>query len=306
LTGGPRHSCSVLVPSYRRPSDLARCLDALAGQAHAPDQVVVVVRPDDLPTRETLGAARSTLPITEVLVERTGQVAALNAGLAAVTSDLTAITDDDTAPHPDWLERVLAHFADEAVAGVGGRDLVFGSNRPPMPIVGQVGPQGRIVGNHHRGTGPPRSVDVLKGSNMAFRTAWLRRFWFDERLRGSGAQVHNDLQLSLRIRAAGGTLIYDAAVLVDHYPAARPAGDTRAGIAFGDVRDEVHNETLALMEFLSPVRRVAYLLWSGVIGTRRNPGIARVTLSLPARKWHVCEAFAGCVVGRVLGVKSWL
>lgn len=35
---------TVLVPSYRRPDDLARCLKALQQQARPADQVVVVVR----------------------------------------------------------------------------------------------------------------------------------------------------------------------------------------------------------------------------------------------------------------------
>lgn len=271
-----------------------------------PDQVIVVVRPDDQASRDVLISTGGALSITEVLVGRPGQVAALNAGLAAVRGDITAITDDDTAPHADWLRRILAHFQDPLIVGVGGRDLVAGSNRALRVVVGQIRWQGRIVGNHHRGSGPPRSVDILKGSNMAFRTGWLRRAGFDERLRGSGAQVHNDLQLSLRMRAAGGKLVYDPLVLVDHFPAVRAAGDVRAGLQFKAVRDEVHNETLALLEFLSPCRRLGYLAWSGVVGTRRNPGFGMLVALLPVKRQRACEAFAGAAVGRALGLRSWI
>ncbi|WP_455777492.1 glycosyltransferase family 2 protein, partial [Burkholderia stabilis] len=38
---------SVLVPTYRRPADLARCLLALQRQHRLPDEVIVVARPED-------------------------------------------------------------------------------------------------------------------------------------------------------------------------------------------------------------------------------------------------------------------
>lgn len=306
LSADREHSCAVLVPSFRRPGDLRRCLKALAHQTRPPEQVIVVRRADDHQTRDTVAATGTELPVTEVLSERTGQVAALNAGLECVRSDVTAITDDDAAPRPEWLAGLMRHFSEPSVAGVGGRDLVVGSVDGPRQLVGHVGWQGRIVGNHHRGTGLPRSVDVLKGANMAFRTEWLRRFGFDERLWGAGAQVHNDLMVSLRIRAAGGRLVYDPAVLVDHHPAARPAGDERMDRRFDLVREEVHNETLALMEFLPAGRRVVYVVWAVLRGTRRNPGVGVMLALLPSNRRTILKAFAGSIEGRAWGVQTWL
>jgi GT2 family glycosyltransferase len=291
------------VPSFRRPRDLARCLQALADQVQPPDEVIVVVRAGDQATRDC--AAASRLPVTEILVAHSGQVAALNAGLDVVEADVVAVTDDDAAPHCDWLERILGHLADPEVAGVGGRDVVIGSVRPPMDLVGKVRWHGRVVGNHHRGVGLARPVDVLKGTNMAFRTEWLRRFRFEERLRGAGAQVHNDLLVSLRIVAAGGVLIYDPAVLVDHYPAARPQGDHRMDRGFQSVRDATHNETLALLEFLPASRRLPYLAWGALCGTRTSPGLA-VAVASVSRRDPVATALAGSIAGRILGVMSWL
>ncbi|ONQ99134.1 glycosyl transferase, partial [Burkholderia cenocepacia] len=46
-TGEPRMKISVLVPTYRRPADLARCLLALQRQQRLPDEVIVVARPED-------------------------------------------------------------------------------------------------------------------------------------------------------------------------------------------------------------------------------------------------------------------
>ena len=43
---------SVLVPSYKRPQDLVRCLAGLARQKRAADQVVVVARRTDDETND--------------------------------------------------------------------------------------------------------------------------------------------------------------------------------------------------------------------------------------------------------------
>ena len=301
-----RLSCAIIVPSYRRSSELARCLGALREQQTLPNQVVVVVRAEDIAARGVVSRVGSALAITEVLSDRPGQIAALNAGLDAVMCDVTAITDDDAVPHSDWVERLLERFADSRVTAVGGRDVVVGATDGRHPLVGVVGWYGRTTGNHHRGTGPVRPVDVLKGANMAFRTVWLRRVGFDERLRGSGAQVHNDLAVCLQIRRAGGLLIYDPEILVDHYPARRPAGDDRMHATFVAIADEVHNETLALMEFLPAWRRSLWLLWALLWGTRRSPGLGMSVVLLPSSRSSVLRRLMACWRGRAAGIRTWL
>ena len=65
------------------------------------------------------------LPLQIVTVTKSGVVQALNTGLRVVNGDLVSITDDDAAPHPDWLEKITAHFAkDSSIGAVGGRDWV--------------------------------------------------------------------------------------------------------------------------------------------------------------------------------------
>src|SRR4051794_2884259 len=115
---------SVLIPSWRRYDDLTRVLAALPDQQHKPDEVLVVVRPDDTRSREIVAAAEG-IPVREVLVEEPGLVAARNAGLDAAGCDIVAFLDDDAIPEPDWLERMLAHYDTPGVGAVGGRDRLF-------------------------------------------------------------------------------------------------------------------------------------------------------------------------------------
>ncbi len=141
------------------------------------------------------------------------------------------ITDDDAAPHRDWIERIHAHFMRDArLGGVGGRDFVHERGTVltgTVRVVGRVSWYGRVVGNHHLGSGAPREVAILKGVNMAWRRAAIEGLHFDARLLGGGAQVHNDLAFSLAVRRRGWTLRYDPAVCVDHFPAARGDDDQR-------------------------------------------------------------------------------
>ena len=219
----PQLSISVIVPTYRRPLDLARCLTALERQARRPDRVIVVIRADDLETQRYLQMRIANDFLTVVFVEREGVVAALNAGLDAADGDIVAFTDDDARPHADWLERIEAHFHDDAsIGGVGGRDYVKGlESEHESSRVGEIQWFGRQIGNHHLGNGPARDVEVLKGVNMSFRSDAIRGVHFDERLRGSGAQVHNELLFCFAVSRGGWRLVYDPAVAVDHFPAER-------------------------------------------------------------------------------------
>src|SRR6201991_2991525 len=160
---------TVLVPTFRRPDALTRCRAALERQHRAPDEVVVVARPDDEATHACLAAylaehgaahvathvADKRLPLVVAPVDAPGQVAALNRGLDAASGDVIAITDDDAAPHADWLARIEAHFAADAQLGaLGGRDWVHEKGavlNGSRALVGKLTPSGKLIGNHHLG-----------------------------------------------------------------------------------------------------------------------------------------------------------
>lgn len=301
---------SVVVPTYRRPDDLARCLRALRAQRRAADEVLVVARPDDEATHAVLRAERAGWPaLRAVPVREPGQVAALNAGLAAARGDVVAITDDDAAPRPDWLARIEAHFAaDPRLGGVGGRDWI---HRPDGRVdegrkatVGRMQWVGRIVGNHHLGHGPAREVDVLKGANMSYRRAAVAPVGFDRRLRGCGAQVGNDLAVSLAVRRAGWKLVYDPAVAVDHYPAIRHDDDRRERPSVQAVANSAFNEALVVSEHLSPARRVVYAAYTLAMGTRQHPGPGRAALLALQRTPHVATRLRGAMTGKAAALRA--
>ncbi|WP_118181639.1 glycosyltransferase family 2 protein [Paraburkholderia phosphatilytica] len=281
---------SVLVPTYRRPADLARCLAALTRQRRRPDEVIVVARPDDEITHAGLRqhVASRLLPLVVVPVDVPGQVAALNRGLDAATGDVIAITDDDAAPRNDWVARIAMAFdADPRLGALGGRDWVHQSGRVldgARPLVGKLRTSGKIVGNHHLGVGVAREVDLLKGANMSYRRDAIRAIRFDSRLRGAGAQVHNDMAFSMSVKNAGWKLVYDPQVAVDHFPAERFDEDRRDAQTMQAVRNAAYNLHLILRAQLPPMRRETAWWWYALVGTRVYPGFVHAVLALASKR----------------------
>jgi len=295
---------SVLVPSFRRPDSLGRCLAALAAQTRAPDEIVIGARSDDADTLAAAEAARlAGQPVRVATTAARGVVAAMQAALDASTGDIIALTDDDARPQPEWIAGLLAHFEQAGdVGGVGGRDWQP-YERGDASRVGVVQWFGRVIGNHHLGAGPARAVDVLKGVNCAFRAPLLRAMGFDARLRGEGAQLHWELALCLPLRRAGWQLVYDPAVAVDHDVAPRHDADTlhRGIFAETPLRDAVHNETIALLEGRGAAGGALYLAWALLIGTGEAPGLAQVARRMLQGDRDVLHRWRATLAGRLAG-----
>ena len=297
---------SVVVPSYKRPASLARCLDALARQRRPPEEIIVVVREEDLESRELVLAREP--PVRLVPVSQAGVVAAMNAGIDASGGDVVALTDDDAAPHPDWIARLLERYdADPRIAAVGGRDLLWLDGQPwvgSADTVGTVGAFGLVTGNHHAGIGPARDVDVLKGVNLSVRGELMREVRIDERLLGVGTEHHWELPLCLTLRRRRLRVVYDPSIAVDHYP--QPRIDDSRQFSPGELRDSTHNKTLAVLEHLPAWRGAVYLAWASLVGTRGEPGLAQMVRLLPSRGRSALAMFAGTQAGLLLALRTHL
>lgn len=302
---------TVIVPTYHRPQDLRRCLNALKHQTRPANEVLVVVRDTDTETWTFFDKFdRDHLPIHIVKVTIPGQVVALNAGLDKATGEIISITDDDAAPHPHWLATIEEHFiSDHKIAGVGGRDWAYFNGKllaGERKIVGKIQWFGRIIGNHHIGTGECREVDVLKGANMSYRHSAIGNKRFDKRLKGNGSQIHNDLGFSLSLRKEGWKLIYDPKVSVDHFLAKRFDEDSRNEFNSFAMSNVVHNETLILLEYFSGWQRLIYIIWATVIGSTQAMGIFKFICLFPKKKNLALRKTLASLQGRWLGFITWI
>jgi len=199
----PSTSVAVIVPTR----DRAAAVDRLLASLHRTGVVVV----DDASADP--GALAAVAHRHGARVERqsfnTGPAAARNRGLGSTSAPIVAFLDSDCVAPPDWIERLLHHFADPAVAAVAPRVLPL--PQPPTPLA-------RYERQHSSLDMGARSGLATPGAHPGFvPTAALlvRRSalggGFDPQLR-----LGEDVDLCWRLVAAGWLVRYDASVVVHH------------------------------------------------------------------------------------------
>ncbi|MDR5835524.1 glycosyltransferase family A protein [Caballeronia sp. LZ034LL] len=128
---------SVVVPTYRRPAMLERCVRALAAQQYDAARYEIIVC-DDGPDDATQACVQRLaheqalrgLRIRYVPVMATqGPAGARNAGWHASLARRIAFTDDDTIPDPHWLANGIRAL-DAGADAVSGRIVVPLGPRP--------------------------------------------------------------------------------------------------------------------------------------------------------------------------------
>jgi glycosyltransferase involved in cell wall biosynthesis len=116
---------SVIVPTYNRPEQLGKCLQALVAQDYPRDSFEVIVADDGSPRspRHIVECHARTVDITLVTGSHDGPSAARNAGAARARGEFLAFTDDDCEPAADWLPRLAARMHRSPGHMVGGRTI---------------------------------------------------------------------------------------------------------------------------------------------------------------------------------------
>lgn len=303
---------TVIIPTWRRPDDLVRCLVALRAQQRLPDEVLVALREDDSETLLALATwDPGPLPLRIVSVGLADASEARNRCIDIAIGDVLVLTDDDTVARRDFLARIRAHFvADPALGGLGGPDWIGGVELPEQDrprTVGGIRWWGRRIGNHHRGARSVQAVEWLKGANMSLRRAALGALRFGRGLRGAGAQFGEDIALSLELRRIGWKLVYDPEVAVDHYPGRlQPGADHRNLPDERSLLDGTFNETVLILGHLSFPGRVVFLLWNSIVGTRLLPGpVMGVYQLLSTGSLSGIRRSVPVVRGRLEGWRAW-
>lgn len=200
LVSLPSH-VTVVVPCRDDADFLEACLVALAAQTRPADRIIVV---DNGSTDASADVARrygaevveeSTVGIWPAVAR--GYDEALEPG-AGRTTDIIARLDADSRPHSDWIARIVRAFTSDPTLGVltGGAEFYGGS-----PLTNYLGEHWYIGGGHYwirKWLGIP----LVFGSNFAMRAAVWRRV--RDRVDRTNARIHDDLDLTIRLRAADG------------------------------------------------------------------------------------------------------
>jgi GT2 family glycosyltransferase len=114
---------SIVIPTYRRPRQLAVCLQALSRLDYPRDRFEVIVVDDGggVSLDSALAPFRETLAISLLRQPQEGPSGARNAGAAMAKGDFLAFTADDCVPAADWLRTFAARFAARPGYAFGGK-----------------------------------------------------------------------------------------------------------------------------------------------------------------------------------------
>lgn len=220
---GDMATLSVVICAYttRRWADLCRSVDSVLEQVGRDTEVIVVI--DHCDELQTLVSDRyrgedrvKVIPNTE----QQGLSGARNTGVGAAHGDVVAFLDDDAEADAGWAQRLIAHYQDPAVAGVGGyAEAVWPDVRPAwMPREFDW-----VVGCSY--IGQPTSVAPVRnpiGCNMSLRRSAVESaggFKSEVGRVGSVPVGGEETELCIRVRAGhhSAQILFDPDMRVHHH-----------------------------------------------------------------------------------------
>ncbi|HET9608250.1 MAG TPA: mycofactocin biosynthesis glycosyltransferase MftF [Acidimicrobiales bacterium] len=206
---------AAVVPAHDRPGGLARTLDRLGDVGEV---VVVDDGSADAAATATV-AARAGARLVRHDRAR-GPAAARNAGWRAVEAPVIAFVDADVEPEPGWLDPLLAHLADAAVAAVAPRVAPLDTPGTPRWLAAYEAVRSPLdLGADEAIVRPGSRVSYVPTAALVVRRSALAEVGgFDESM-----LYGEDVDLVWRLARAGATVRYEPASLVRH-PVRRTLG----------------------------------------------------------------------------------
>ena len=283
-------SSSILIASFRRPRQLAKCLDGIARQTLPPDEVIVVWQHDDEETREL---AMHFLPHFEERLKLIhspiiGIVPAENKGLESAKGEIIVLIDDDAVAPDNWLANHLRHYHDKTTGAVGGPALNHNPSGQRFPIqrvreMGKLKWYGKFVGHLSDSILNDRNqsvvkVDGLAGNNMSFRRLALQQF--DENMHDYWQLF--ELEACQQVRLRGLRVLFDLDNPVRHYPASQNKvyDTTREGNQTQKFFNAAYNHAYILSKYTEGVLRAVRLFYLIAISSIPLPGPIKFPLAV--------------------------
>lgn len=185
---------SVIIPTYQRPDDLARCLDQLApGAQTLPFERYEVIVTDD----EGEGGRTERLVKEKYAWARwvpaagQGPAANRNNGARYASGEWLVFTDDDCIPQPRWLNSFVELIEEEAS---GTEDVLEGKTTAngPKPGPGWEAPlnlEGGKLWSCNFAI-PRKTFDLLHGFDESYPSAAVEDVDFRKRVLMSASNLH--------------------------------------------------------------------------------------------------------------------
>jgi len=213
---------SVVVPSHRHAGLLAACLASVARHAPAGTDVIVA---DDASAGHAVTRVAEAFGVKCVrLPRRGGFCAAVNAGLALARGEIVELLNDDTEVQAGWADAALPHFADPRVVAVAPLVLQHGTST--IDTAGDEYHRGGYATKRGHGVAWADAPEVLRVAGPVWGVSAAAGFYRRAALEAVGGfpadfgAYFEDVDVSHRLRAAGGEIRYEPASVVWHHVSA--------------------------------------------------------------------------------------
>jgi GT2 family glycosyltransferase len=219
-------SVSVVVATSDRPEELRRCLRSLVAQ-RSPRLVEIVVVDNNPASGLTPPVVEEFRGVNLVSERRRGLSYARNKGIAASCGEIVIATDDDVTAPEDWLEKLIAPFAEPQVAVVTGNVLPLELDTRAQCFFEMYGGLGRGFDRRVFDRGwfdqfrtAVATWEIGATANAAFRATVFhdRDIGLLDEALGAGTPTgcSEDTYLFYKILKAGYTIIYEPSAYVWH------------------------------------------------------------------------------------------
>jgi cellulose synthase/poly-beta-1,6-N-acetylglucosamine synthase-like glycosyltransferase len=195
---------SVVIPVYNGAEMLPGCLEALRRQTVAPELYEVIVVDDG--SGDGSADVAPGFGVKAIRRDHRGAAAARNAGIAIARGDVVLFTDADCAPAPDWIEQMVAPFADPSIVGVKGVYRTRQAGLLPRFV------QLEYEDKYDRMAGCD-AIDFVDTYSAAYRRSVLLEEGFDVTFPAASVE---DIELSFRLAAGGHRLVFNPRAVVYH------------------------------------------------------------------------------------------
>lgn len=279
---------AIIVPHYRDPERLDRCLASLVGQATRDIEICVVDNASGIDLSPIAGKYPGVSFTSE---DKSGAGMARNKGVSETSGDILLFIDADCVAAPDWVSHAMANAEKSDI--IGGRVDTF--DETPAPRSGAEAFEAVFAFNM-------RSYIEEKGFCGSGNLLTTRDIF--TKVGGFASGISEDVEWSQRAISKGCEVIYDDQLVVSHptrrdWPALRGKWLRTTQEAFLLSRNRGHSSIGWLLRAgavaASPFIHAPKLLFSKKLDSvaERLRGLATLFRLRFARSWWMVKQFLG-------------
>lgn len=263
---------SVIVPTYKRTKSLLRLLDSLVEEMKSDTELIIVEQGERNEKKIRNFVQSRKINLHYIYIPTPGIAYAINIGIRRAKGEYIFIFDDDVVLKPGCINAHLTNFDSPKVAASVGRVITNGQRLEPDRC-----DTARISWLGMCSDGFSSKVRQTVDTVIACNTCWRKNIFrnlggIDEQFTGSALRFETDL--SLRIKKAGYSIIFDPKAEVMHMREEK--GGARK--SEGRIRwyfDFFSNETYFFLKHKTPALLPLFLVTKASLAIRCMFGFGR-------------------------------